>query len=126
MGQVSEVGDGFDAHALEFDFGNRADSPEFTHRQGAENVGFLVFGDDIKPVGFGHAGSDFGALLAGARADGGRQTGLQTNLCSKVIGPGCHVVRRGPAQACGFEESFVDADLFDSAGVAGHQVEDAS
>ena len=126
LGQVGEVGDGFDAHALEFDFGDRADSPEFTHRQGAEDVGFLIFGDDIEPVGFGHAGGDFGALLAGAHTNGRRQAGLQTNLCSKVIGPGCYVVRRGSAQACGFEESFVDADLFDSANVTGHQVEDTS
>ena len=49
-----------------FYFGDRADSPEFTHWQGAEDVGFLIFGDDIEPVGFGHAGGDFGALLAGA------------------------------------------------------------
>ena len=126
LGQVGEVGDGFDAHALEFYFGDRADSPEFTHWQGAEDVGFLIFGDDIEPVGFGHAGGDFGALLAGAHTNGRRQAGLLTNLCSKVIGPGCYVVRRGSAQACGFEEGFVDADLFDSANVAGHQVEDTS
>ena len=126
LGQVGEVGDGFDAHALEFYFGDRADSPEFTHRQGAEDVGFLIFGDDIKPVGFGHAGGDFGALFAGARTNGRRQAGLLANLCSKIIGPGCYVVRRGPAQAHGFEKGFVDADLFDSANVAGHQVEDTS